>query len=227
MNINYALIAEAVTFYESCGYKELDVPWLVSLDAVGGTLPLGHQPMHVYGDKPYGCLVGSAEQSFMHMMEKGDLKPGRWCAVTPCFRDEQKLTETTRLNFMKVELILQFVLPLTFVLHALQVQKVWEDAVDFFTKWVTVVTTETNPDAKREIDKTYDIELYRDGLELGSYGFREWRGHRWVYGTGVAEPRMSIALSRTTGRPNTKTITTGEMISSLFKLSEANHGVHH
>ena len=41
----------------------------------------------------------------------------------------------------------------------------------------------------------YDIESC-NGIELGSYGIREFAGFRWIYGTGVAEPRLSLCIAR-------------------------------
>jgi hypothetical protein len=43
-------------------------------------------------------------------------------------------------------------------------------------------------------DEGYDINI--NGIEVGSYGFREIGDFMWVYGTGLAEPRFSQAVGR-------------------------------
>ena len=37
-------------------------------------------------------------------------------------------------------------------------------------------------------------DITADGIELGSYGVRECEFVRWIYGTGLAEPRFSTLL---------------------------------
>jgi hypothetical protein len=41
----------------------------------------------------------------------------------------------------------------------------------------------------------HDIEL--NSIEIGSYGWRQHRDIIWAYGTGLAEPRFSIANQST------------------------------
>ena len=40
----------------------------------------------------------------------------------------------------------------------------------------------------------WDISL--NGIEVGSYGYRTYAGHHWIFGTGLALPRMTIALEK-------------------------------
>lgn len=61
------------------------------------------------------------------------------------------------------------------------------DAAMFFSKY-------TNS-SKVSIDSTkegHDITI--NGIEVGSYGGRQFNGFTWIYGTGCAEPRLSEAL---------------------------------
>ena len=39
----------------------------------------------------------------------------------------------------------------------------------------------------------YDLMI--NGIEVGSYGLRMGNGYEWVYGTGLAEPRFSVAIN--------------------------------
>jgi len=36
----------------------------------------------------------------------------------------------------------------------------------------------------------YDLEY--DGIEIGSYGIRSCEYLKWIYGTGIAEPRLTM-----------------------------------
>lgn len=45
-----------------------------------------------------------------------------------------------------------------------------------------------------KVDYGYDLLL--SGIEVGSYGFREYKNNKWIYGTGLAEPRFSQAFEK-------------------------------
>ena len=167
---------QAAGFYKHKGYQHLDVPWIVSKEAIDATLPPGAKPMVVTG---HGQLVASGEQSLIQLWLDGKLKPGKYSCCTPCFRNESNLSDLTRLYFTKLELM-----------HLLEDASQAEDALDevldaalhYHKNWI--------PDARiEETDIGYDI--FCDDVELGSYGYREFREMKWVYGTGCAEPRFS------------------------------------
>ena len=99
--INYARIAQAQMYYKALGYKNVEVPWTVSVQAVMSTLPKGANLFQT----PKGVLVGSGEQSFIELMLKGQIQPGRYQCTTPCWRDEPEYNELTRFSFFKTELI--------------------------------------------------------------------------------------------------------------------------
>lgn len=182
--IDWSLVARAVAEYGRRGYHYVEAPWFVSEEALGATLPPGRHGHRTLD----GPLVGSAEQSFIQMMLDGELPPGRYVAATPCFRDDDP-DELHQRYFFKVELV--------HVLRALDApasmalaeEIVFGDALAFFrriapSRALTVVRT---PGGR-------DIQL--GGVEVGSYGCRSFRGHRWVYGTGFADPRFTVALRR-------------------------------
>jgi hypothetical protein len=176
--INYALLADSQAHYGRHGFSRIEVPWTVS-DAVSAmTRPPGAVPYKLEHNGK--CLVGSAEQSFVYMMVKGYLPAGRYQAVTPCFRDEF-FDETHSKYFMKNELID------TESATDADAERCCGIALDFFARHLgacDVVRTQHG----------WDIEC--DGLELGSYGRRNTETLEWVYATGCAEPRMSLALKR-------------------------------
>lgn len=182
--IDYKIIYEATEHYKRLGYNLIDVPWIVSEASVDSTKPPGATSFYVTDPgstkKHHQCLVASGEQSFVEV--RADLCPGRkYQCVTPCFRHE-KYDELHLPWFMKCELIL----PLW---KGDDVEKavdtVLKDAYDFFRRYASY---EGSP-VKVRTDIGWDINML--GIEVGSYGYREYDGFRWVYGTGVAEPRLS------------------------------------
>ena len=91
--IDWKLLYEAKAFYEGLGFEYIEVPWIVEPSATSvtfGGAPHGTQ---------YGDLVGSAEQSFIQMILRGELSVGKYQAITPCFRSDT-LDETHESHFM-------------------------------------------------------------------------------------------------------------------------------
>jgi seryl-tRNA synthetase len=186
--INYSLIADALEYYQDQGYKLIDVPWTVPANVMKITCNEGHKfEDNKYLDK---YLVGSAEQSFLYLIKSGQLPYGKYCAVTPCFRNDEE-DELHQKYFMKVELIAY-------------VKEWWKlpnrlgtmmaDAQQFFSLHVPVDLVKTDDERS---DESFDIEANR--IELGSYGIRHHENISWVYGTGLAEPRLSIAMDKANG----------------------------
>jgi hypothetical protein len=178
--IRWDFVSQAIAYYSGLGYSYVEVPWIVGPEAINVTLPPGHTAFTTMD----GTLVGSAEQSFLHMALNGSLGEGDYVAATPCFRDDavDRLHQRT---FFKVELISLSPQPL----DASLVPSMARMAHDFFTRMpggdaATIVRTQAG----------FDIEL--GGVELGSYGYRAYAGWYWVYGTGLAEPRFSLATGK-------------------------------
>jgi hypothetical protein len=178
--IDYSKIASAVTYYEAKGYKQIEVPWIVSLDTMLATRPKGARLFSTFA----GELVASGEQSFIEIRDS--LKPGKYQCVTPCFRDEPVKDELHRQYFIKNELI--------WVLNSYEfsqphLESVIQDALNFFKQYGTAEVVDA-PIFNAHYNK--DIEL--NGIEVGSYGFRIHEGFHWIYGTGCAEPRLTMAM---------------------------------
>lgn len=174
--IDYRKLGQALDHYETRGYDYMEVPWVVSPEAVDVTLP----PDHTATKVQYGDLVGSAEQSFIELMMRGQAIT-RACAITPCFRLEDSYDELRHGYFMKLELIDTDATKKK--LGAMIV-----DAYDFFASYLDVDIEQTGPDA-------YDIVSRKHGIEMGSYGFRDYKDTKFIYGTGVALPRLDTCLS--------------------------------
>ena len=175
--IDYARLGRAVDWYKSEGFSSIEVPWTVT-DAVSNiTKPPGKTDWEITGKNK--VLVASGEQGFLYLYLKGFLPRGRFQTVTPCFRDEPfDMTHTK--YFMKNELIS------TEDTSEKELDKIITIAAVFFEEELgcPVVRTET----------PFGFDLECGGHELGSYGIRSTpfiSGLTWIYGTGLAEPRMS------------------------------------
>jgi hypothetical protein len=183
--ISYQNLARSQTFWARLGYKPIELPWVASLEAQALTLPLGVTPTKC----DLGLLVGSAEQSFLdQVFFRGTLPPGKYQAITPCFRDEPE-DEFHMKYFMKNELFVtgegvgSGELDLL-VGHALTMF----GRFGLFGLTTTVIQT-----------SFCSFDIISDGIELGSYGIRTSSVGRWLYGTGCAEPRTSQVLARLRG----------------------------
>ena len=176
--LDYSYIVHAQAHYGKLGYADTAVPWVITEEAYTATLPPHVNRYETIG----GFLAGSAEQSFIQLLLDGE-NPGRAQATSPCFRDEDH-DEIHSPYFFKLELF-DNRLPAT----EEGVLSVIEDAKAFFEKYLPV-------DVVPEGDLAWDIVAAHNGLELGSYGVRRFCDFSWIYGTGVALPRLQQAIKR-------------------------------
>lgn len=178
--INYARIGQAQTFYRAAGYGNVEVPWIVTPAAVVATLP----PKKKMIQSNFGCHVGSAEQGFIQMMIDGTLEPGKWQATGPCFREEEEYNELTRQTFFKTELI--WYMPED---EKSAYEQVMNDALQCFFAI-------SDGDAFNIMQTDEGVDIFCNGVELGSYGVRKMGDHLWVFGTGIAEPRFTMVVQK-------------------------------
>lgn len=216
MNIDYFKIAAAISHYSHLGYIELDVPWWVSRESIAATLPPGgvlyevvdSDELRRFKDQPFGCPVGSGEQSFIEIrnrlkeaIEVGEVlgkRNGKFQCATPCFRRET-YDKYHLPQFFKVELIDAF--PEN---PDISMETMIADALGYFSQYVA---SPVGIGMKPEIVKTdVGFDIFLDGIELGSYGNRsvDLEGGKfwWTYGTGVAEPRLSTVIQDLGDREN-------------------------
>lgn len=190
--IDYNLISETLTYYRNFGFKQVEVPWLVTNNVDRITKP-DDVLSYVVSNKNKN-LIASGEQGFLYNDIKGFLPPGDYITFTPCFRNETH--DVTHLKtFFKGELyindacrvnqseLLSLVKNAEANFFALIRENVGEDS-EFDTDKLQVIKT----------DIGYDIEY--DGLELGSYGIRIHEHLKWIYGTAIAEPRLSNLIKK-------------------------------
>lgn len=177
--IDYGIISDSIDFYEVKGFSRVEVPWTVTKGISDITKPLGAGDFElVHNDGK--VLVASAEQSFLYQYAKGFLPKGKFQAVTPCFRKERFDSIHTK-YFIKNELIV------TDDVSTSSLKSVIDSSFQFFLKYA-----ENSDISIVKTDIGYDIEI--KGIEVGSYGIRSCDFLTWIYGTGVAEPRLSSVL---------------------------------
>jgi hypothetical protein len=179
--ISWRDIAAAISVYEAEGFEYIETPWVTSEWAVKSTLPSDRKGLSCDG----GMLVGSAEQGFIELMSKGGIAPGRYVSAGPCFRDDVQ-DDLHQQTFFKVELIElskeRFPNPKAKVREMAEIAKSFYQMLDG-GDLLEIVTTKEG------------LDLTLHGIELGSYGKRSMNGWHWIYGTGLAEPRLSVVNS--------------------------------
>lgn len=208
--IDYRFVAEAFFYYSKRGYEHVEAPWVVSKDAINATCPTSGNL--VTGD----TFVASGEQSFLEMIRNGKLEyAGLYQCATPCYRPWDKdRSPIHHEQFFKVELIFthgENIIDDDSVYDE-QYAKITNDALEFFRKFVPnveIVPTTDDPRFECRTIVSSDI-MTKEGMELGSYGIRTHpKFGSWVYGTGVALPRLQTAINDfVAGLENGKTPTT-------------------
>lgn len=187
--VNWDLFKQAELYYKNRGFDFINVPICVSFESSQATKPPGvperfHRGMDVY--------VASAEQSFIEMVTKGKLTKGKYSAITPCMRSESQLDDTHYEMFMKMELIVVDSSHGDFEL-------VLDSATEFFNSVLNPIGGKVHWEPQE--DGSIDIVCSTTGIELGSYGVRTMPNTniKYVYGTGIAEPRTSTVMGIISG----------------------------
>ena len=172
--IKWNRLTRAFTFYHKNGFEPFEVDWHVPLEIARLTYA---GPSHEFED---GVLIGSAEQGFMYAQRQGLLEDKNYVSISPCFRKEDVQSEIHQKYFMKLELY--------------SPNKKNEDTDLKFAQLARkFMEQETSHDVSLvSTDEGYDLEI--NGIEVGSYMSRSVGGMDWTCGTGLAEPRFSMAL---------------------------------
>lgn len=178
--IDYLLLGDACKYYAMRGYTQVEVPWIVEKEFSQITAPVGFDDIS-FALKDDRRLVCSAEQGFFQKKAFDDLPYAKYFAVSPCFRDEE-LDETHSKWFVKLELYFHSI---SHPGAASMMEVFLRDAKHFFDK----------QGAMTRISATdIGVDLISGGLEVGSYGIRQTTDGYMAYGTGLALPRLSLAL---------------------------------
>lgn len=182
MIMDLGLMMKAVAFYGRT-IEMISVPYLADPDILAFTCPpsVVDQRLTHFNGKQY---VASAEQSFLQMEKDGFefACANPYMALTPCYRTEPVLDSSHFNIFLKLEIFELY--PLNRTSGDLDYALLMQDF--FLTVGVKTEIVQT--------DIGYDVESM-EGLELGSFGYRYTpEGHLYIYATGLAEPRASLAL---------------------------------
>ena len=184
-NISTKILYEALQYYSKLGYQMVDVPLVVDLDVSAHTKPDGVPELyHGKVGEGHRCYVASGEQSFIQLHKEGKLPYGKYMAVTPCYRHERYISHTHYLMFMKLELIIVGVS-----------REYADDVIEGLSYECQMFLSSNNMETVKTsmINSQVDIINLSNGVELGSYGYREMLDRTgYVYGTGCAFPRVSL-----------------------------------
>jgi hypothetical protein len=181
--INYNNLLKTIDFFKSHGYTYIEVPWLVSKEAIQVTFSGDEIPK--LQDK---YIVGSGEQSFIQLQIENKLPPGKYIALTPCFRDEKIINNITQLSFMKAEL---YITDLVTDRYFNSYNEVFSLCKILYKELQSHSSNIKNTSILKT-EEGHDILI--NDIEVGSYGFRNYKGTTWIYGTALAEPRFSTVI---------------------------------
>lgn len=176
----YKLMADAIAYYERAGFRYVETPWAVPHAVARITSP-NDECVFSFGSGQ--ALVGSGEQSLLALAEEGKLATGKYQTTTPCFRNEKE-DELHQKYFLKNELMVYA--PINAEVELEQLLAMCVEYYSHFAQGHKVAVTPSGTLGERDITV--------NGIEVGSYGILTYSKHTWVYGTGHAEPRMSIAM---------------------------------
>ena len=182
--INWGLLASAQAFYASKGFQYRETPWSVPTEINALTRPADTPSWyeHEFQGKTHE-LVASAEQGFLYRLKQNNLPAGMHQSISPCFRVEPLYDEYHQPWFMKLELCV--VAEKDNANESLRM--VLQAAYEFFQSHCgtrSIIQTQVS-------NTQFDLEL--NGIEIGSYGIRQFDSCAFIYGTGLALPRFQIA----------------------------------
>lgn len=179
-------LGNIIRLWQSAGAQYIDLPWTASQEAVAATRPPERAP-NTDIQTPFGFLVASGEQAFMDM--SSTLREKQiYIGWTPCFRHEPSFDATHHYYFLKAEAFVRC----SPSQASLEVDRVRNIAMMGFETLLRLSNTNAQLEFRQTAIDTYDIEC--NGIEVGSYGIRTYKGETYVFGTALAEPRWSEAL---------------------------------
>lgn len=192
--LQYRRLATATDYYKKFGFRYIDVPWLVQQKVDHATKPPYVKPIHhhVSALNHTFHFAASGEQSFIQLQyeacKSGKKIEGRYQTITPCYRDESRIDAFRRIGFMKLELI-------EWTNTAVEnLVEIVDNAKNFLGEFIDVKVIDNDQTHEFGVD----IVSNKHNIELGSYGIRESEVGdfplKWIYATGLAEPRLTIAM---------------------------------
>lgn len=188
--IDFSFFVSAKEYYSRLDFNYIDVPWRVSLPTARETIDFVPNRSLLLCDD--SVLIGSGEQGFLDLILHGNLPPGSYSTITPCFRGDI-ISPLHRKEFMKMELI---------DFKNVSVKR-FKEILDFCLKFhqnylsdVRILYTDTADEISADI--------ISNEIEIGSYGIRTGKHFKWIYATGVALPRLTYAINYEKNRVSSK-----------------------
>ena len=187
--VDYNLLNKALKYFSKRGFKQVEVPWRVSKEAIEGTF--NSRESFKSDDK---FLIGSAEQGFLELYLQNKLTSNQLMSVSPCFRNELE-DYFHQQEFMKLELIcfLDKLADLDFRFND-EYSNVKRLVISFIIKKLKIKTSNIFILGTNESNSIYSEDILVNGIEYGSYGIRQFQDKYYIYGTGIALPRASKIL---------------------------------
>ena len=131
-----------------------------------------------YKEVPWKVPEASIDTSLLYLDSNGELPLGKYMTVYPFFSMDND-NEFNKHQFMKLDL------HITNDVTSNNLKNVIRTCQEFFKKFIWKWPIE-----KAKQDET-TFKLVSHGIELGSYGLIERDNLKWIYATGMAEPRLS------------------------------------
>ena len=192
-----ARMSQVLEHWQRLGAVYVDLPWCAPEVFVEATRPATARRAP---ETPEGLVVASGEQSFFWLAHTGQLPDASlMIGWTPCFRDEPAHDTLHHHCFIKAELF-AWVAPWTGgdtwrAVYPPQLKRLIVQAQSWFHDQIR----QRNPNAcAPQIIQVEEHmwDLVHNGVELGSYGCRlhPTLNRPYLYGTALAEPRLSTAL---------------------------------
>lgn len=185
--ISWSNISRMIDYHINCGCIYVDTPWVVPEYVKNITYKGEDSNILINGL----TLVGSAEQGFIYYQINDGLEDDQhYISCSPCFRNEDPVTDLHRRYFMKVEMFR----PIGFSLNHTVLMEIVNRCKFGFADLLGIQKDDIRIDETRD---GYDLML--NGYEIGSYYYRKYehdgKEFRYVCGTAIAEPRLSVAAN--------------------------------
>ncbi len=162
-------INKIIQIYENFGYIYKTVPTIVNKNILSIT-----HSHHFYIPSYY--FIASGEQGFLHLITKCKLVVGKYQTYTACCRPYEKDDFLHQELFFKLELI--NINPKN---PQIELFKMILEAYAVYSLECTNLSI---------VNTEYGFDIENNNIELGSYGIRYHNDICWVYGTGIAYPRI-------------------------------------
>lgn len=189
--IDYNLLNKALKYFSKKGFKQVEIPWRVSREAIEGTFD-SIESFKSDGESDK-FLIGSAEQGFLELLLQDNLKDFKYnqlMSVSPCFRNEPE-DYFHQQEFIKLELIYFSDIE---IYRDTQYDIFRELVVSFIIKKLKIKTADIVILETKDKNSIYSEDILINGIEYGSYGIRQFQDKYYIYGTGIALPRTSKIL---------------------------------